>query len=315
MTRIADLELLVRTADLGGLTAAARALDWSPAAASAAVKRMEADWGVPVFVRSTRSLRLSPEGERLLPHVRAALQSMAAARTVAGSARAALSGELQLALPSDLGRHVVLPWLDAFQREHPALALRLHLSDRNSDLLRTPIDVAIRYGDPPSCTQVALPLVPGNRRVLVAAPDYLARHGAPATVAELARRETLRFMLSDRVPAAWKLQIGDQWLAVEVSGRRCANDGEVVKRWAIAGLGIAYKSWLDVAAEVASGRLVHLNPHWGGEAAPLNLVVTGRKQLNAAVRALHGHLQREFSALPVPPAIAAATARTGAGKR
>jgi len=315
MTRIADLELLVRTADLGGLTAAARALDWSPAAASAAVKRMEADWGVPVFVRSTRSLRLSPEGERLLPHVRAALQSMTAARTAAGTARSALSGELQLALPSDLGRHIVLPWLDSFQREHPALALRLHLSDRNSDLLRTPIDVALRYGDPPVDTQVALPLVPGNRRVLVAAPGYIARYGTPAMPADLARHETLRFMLSDRMPATWKLQVGEQWLKVDVSGRRCANDGEVVKRWAIAGLGIAYKSWLDVAPEVAAGRLVHLNPHWGGEPAPLNLVVTGRRQLNAAVRALHAHLLREFSALPVLPPIAAAAARTGAGQR
>lgn len=320
MTRLADLELLLRTAELGSLTAAARALDWSPAAASAAVKRMEADWGAPVFVRSTRSLRLSPEGERMLPHVRAALDSMTAARAAAGNTRTALAGELQIALPSDLGRHVVLPWLDAFQREHPALALRLHLSDRNSDLLRAPIDVALRYGEPPSSAQVALPLVPGNRRVLVAAPDYVARHGIPATPAALEQREALRFMLGDRLPAAWKLQINGEWTSIDIRGSRSSNDGEVVKRWAVAGLGIAYKSWLDVAAEIATGELLHINAHWGGEPAPLNLVVTGRKQLNAAVRALHAHLLREFALLqPLPTLVQAlaptATQRAGAAKR
>ena len=158
MTRLADLELLVRIADLGSLSAAARALDWSPAAASVALKRLEAEWGMAVFVRSTRSLRLSSEGERLMPHVRQALQAMADARTAALSHRTALRGELHIAMPSDLGRHVLLPWLEAFQERHPQLALRLYLSDRNTDLMRAPIDLAIRYGLPADSSQVALPL-------------------------------------------------------------------------------------------------------------------------------------------------------------
>lgn len=117
MSRIADLELLLRTADLGSLTAAAKALDLSPAGASAAIKRLEAQWGVALFVRSTRSLRLSAEGERLLPHLRQALQAIGEARALArGAGRSTvLQGELQLALPSDLGRNVLLPHLEAFQ--------------------------------------------------------------------------------------------------------------------------------------------------------------------------------------------------------
>lgn len=297
MTRIADLELLVRAAELGGLSAAARALDWSPAAASAAVKRMEAEWGVPLFVRSTRSLRPSAEGERLLPHVRQALQALQEGRAAAQAQHQALHGELQLALPSDLGRHVLLPWLEEFQQRHPRLALRLHLEDRNSDLVRTPMDLAIRYGAPDAPSQVALPLVPDNRRVLVASPAYLAQHGSPATPQALGEREALRFMLGGEVPAAWPICVDGQWLQVPVQGRRSANDGEVVKRWALAGLGIAYKSWLDVAAELAAGRLVQLNAHWLGEASPLNLVVPARRQLTPAVRSLRGWLHARFAAM------------------
>ena len=291
MTRMTDLELLVRTAELGSLTAAAKALDWSPAAASAAIKRMEAEWGAPVFVRSTRSLRLSTEGERMLPHIRQALQSLRDAQDAASTRRQSLAGELQVAMPSDLGRSVLLPWLEQFQEKHPRLALRLHLSDRNTDLMRAPLDLALRYGQPPDSTQVALPLAPQNRRVLVAAPGYVARHGIPRVPEELVKHEALRFMLRDEVPRHWRVQVDGKWVEAPVQGRRSCNDGEVVKRWALAGLGLAYKSWLDVAAEVGDGRLQRLNPQWVGEPSPLYLVVPGRAQMTPAARALRDWLK------------------------
>jgi DNA-binding transcriptional LysR family regulator len=301
MTRLADLELLVRIADLGSLSAAARALDWSPAAASVALKRLEAEWGMAVFVRSTRSLRLSSEGERLIPHVRQALQAMADARTAALSHRTALRGELHIAMPSDLGRHVLLPWLEAFQERHPQLSMRLYLSDRNTDLMRAPIDLAIRYGLPADSSQVALPLLPQNHRVLVASPAYLARHPAPTRAQDLLQHEALRFMLGGKVPESWRLKIEGQWTEVPVQGRRSANDGEVVKRWALAGLGLAHKSWLDVSAELAAGSLIHVNPGWSGEPAPLNLVLPGRRQLTPAARALRDWLVQRLTALTVSP--------------
>lgn len=296
MTRLADLELLLRTADLGSLTAAAKALDWSPAAASAAVKRLETQWGVPVFVRTTRSLRLSAEGERLLPHLRQAMQSIGDARAAVASKRTALHGDLQVAMPSDLGRNVLLPWLESFQQRHPKLTLRVHLSDRNTDLMRAPVDVAIRYGAPADSTQVALPLAPGNLRILVASPAYVAKHGVPESAQALGTHEALRFMVRDEIPKTWHLLVDGRWQDVAVSGRRCANDGEVVKRWALAGLGVAYKSKLDVAAELSAGRLLHLRPDWEGEPSPLWLVVPGRRQLTPAARALRDWLARHLEA-------------------
>lgn len=297
MTRVADLELITRIADLGSLTAAAQALDWSPAAASAALRRLEDEWGVAVFVRSTRSLRLSAEGERLLPHIRQALLALGQARHAAASPRQALRGELQISMPSDLGRHVLLRWLEDFQQQHPQLALRLHLSDHNTDLMRAPMDIAIRYGVQSDSTQVALPLLPDNHRVLVASPAYLARHGMPSRTEDLADHEALRFMIAGEVPRTWRLQIEGIWTEVPVYGRRSANDGEVVKRWALAGLGIAHKSWLDVAAELAAGQLVEVNPSWRGEPAPLHMVLPGRRQVTPAARALRTWLQQRIDAL------------------
>jgi DNA-binding transcriptional LysR family regulator len=252
---------------------------------------------VPLFVRSTRSLRLSAEGERLLPQVRQALQLLADGRAAAVAGRAALRGELQLAMPSDLGRNLLLPWLESFQQSHPQLALRLHLADHNADLMRAPVDMAIRYGTPAASAQVALPLAPHNRRVLVASPGYVAQHGVPASADELSQHEVLRFMLRGSFQKSWPLQIDGRWVDVPVNGRRSSNDGEVVKRWAVAGWGIAYKSWLDVASEIAAGRLVQLNPHWVGEPSPLYAVLPGRRQLSPATRALRDWLLQRFEPL------------------
>ncbi len=295
MTRLTDLELLLRTADLGSLSAAAKALDWSPAAASAAVKRLEAQWGVPVFVRSTRSLRLSAQGERLLPHVRQAMQSMEQARA-ATAPSAALRGELKVSLPSDLGRSVLLTHLERFQERHPQLSLRLHLSDSNADLMRLRMDVAIRYGAPPDSSLVALPLAPDNRRVLVASPAYIKRCGVPQSAAELAGHEALRFMMAGAVPDTWRLSVEGVWLDIPVQGRRSSNDGEVVKRWALTGLGIAYKSYLDVAAELNIGQLMSVQPNWQGEPAPLYLMVPGKGQFTPAARALRDWLLAQWAA-------------------
>ena len=297
MTRIADIRLLLQAVDLGSLTAAARALDCSPAAASAAIKRLEAEWRVPLLLRSTRSLRPSPQSERLLPQLRQALAALDLARSAASAQVHSLSGELKLALPSDLGRNLLLPWLEDFMQQHPALQLRLHLGDHNTDLLRNPVDMAVRYGTPKLGSQVALPLASDNRRVLVAAPSYLARHGMPNTADELAQHECLRYMLGGELPSHWPLQVNGQWASAAVQGRRASNDGEVVKRWAVAGLGLAYKSRLDVVHELASGQLVHVNPHWVGEPAPLALIVSGRQQLTHSARALRDHVAERLAGL------------------
>lgn len=289
MLRLDDLQLLVRTADLGSLSAAARLLDISPAVASAALKRLEQQLQARLLLRSTRSLRLTPEGELFLEHARLALQNLEDGRQRLAGSKAGISGLLQLSAPSDFGRNTLLPWLDEFQRAHPQLRVRLLLGDRVSDLFREPVDIALRYGAPEDSSLVALPLAADNRRVLCASPDYLARHGEPQTLEELAGHNCLLYMLGGRLHERWRFQTGKREQSLTVAGDRVSDDADVARRWAVAGAGLVYKSWLDLAGDVQAGRLKVLLPQWLGEQTPLNLICAHRAQLSKPV-----HLLREF---------------------
>ncbi|MCD4484374.1 LysR family transcriptional regulator [Chromobacterium vaccinii] len=291
MVRVDDLQVFIRAADNGSLSAAARQLDLSPAVASAALKRLEQALGAQLLARSTRSLRLTLAGERYLEHARGALDALQAGRLALEQDRRELSGSLSLSMPSDLGRNLLRPWLDDFLRSHPGLGLQLRISDRVADLYRQPVDVALRYGVPEDSSLVALPLMPDNRRVLCASPDYLARHGAPETPQDLRGRQCLRMVLGTAVHERWSFERDGQRQTVAVGGRWLSDDGEVVRRWAVDGCGIAYKSRLDVLADLRAGRLARLLPGYETEATPLCLVTPHRLMLSPAVAALRAHLQ------------------------
>jgi DNA-binding transcriptional LysR family regulator len=211
-----DLDLFVATAEQGGLSAAARLLEISPAVASASLKRLEADLGTALFVRTTRSMRLTVAGERLLARCRPLLDGLRAAEDEVRAGGDAIEGQLQISMPSDLGRHVVLPWLNAFQERHPGVRLRLQLTDRLADIYREPVDIALRFGKPRDSGMVALPLLEDNRRVLCAAPAYLARRGVPASPRDLAAHNCLCFMVDETVNDRWRFRKGDQEIEVTV---------------------------------------------------------------------------------------------------
>ena len=292
MLRITDLELFVRSSALGSFTAAAHEADLLPGQVAAAIKRLERDLDVRLFARTTRSLRLTAEGELYLPTALSVLESLRQGRDNLHGARTTLRGVLQVSAPSDLGRNILLPWLSEFRREHPELTLRFHLSDQVADLFRDPVDVAIRYGLNQEANYIALPLAPWNRRVLVASPDYLARHGRPQALDDLQQHACLLYLQLGRTYDKWRL--GNRTL--QVSGPLFSDDADVVRRWALLGEGIAYKSWLDVSANVASGELEVLLPEHPGELTPVTLVCPHRKQLSPAVSQLHIWLRDRFAA-------------------
>ncbi|RYF01242.1 MAG: LysR family transcriptional regulator [Comamonadaceae bacterium] len=293
MKALQDLEIFVRTVDAGSLSATARMLNLTPAAASAALKRLEAELGVQLLVRSTRSLRLTEQGERFLEQCRPALQTLQQASQQLAAGEQALRGVLKLAAPSDLGRNLLLPWLDEFQDLHPQVHIRLQLSDRMANVYSEPVDAAFRYGKPPDSSLVALPLAPAHRRVLCASPAYLDRRGAPATPRELTAHDCLCFMFHEDVHDRWRFSRGqEQEFTVRVSSGNVSNDGDVVRRWAMLGKGIAYKARFDVANELAQGTLRALCTDWTTEAAPLFMVLPHRRQFTPLLRCV-----RDFIAL------------------
>jgi DNA-binding transcriptional LysR family regulator len=297
MIRFDDLALFVRTAALGSFSSAAREADLLPGQVSAAIQRLERELDIRLFARSTRSLRLTAQGEDYLPYAKQVLATLQEGRECLHSGVDALQGLLQIAAPSDLGRNVLLPWITTFREAHPKLSVRLFLSDQLTDMFRDPVEIAIRYGRADNASFVALPLASDNRRVLVASPAYLQRHGRPRRLDELALHQCLLYVLGGRVYDKWMFPVRGEYRQVAVAGSLFCDDADVARRWAIEGHGIAYKSWLDVCTDVREGRLEVLMPEQPGEAAPLNLICAHRKQFLPAVRQLHEVLKERVSVL------------------
>jgi len=297
MKALQDLEIFVRTVDTGSLSATARGLDLTPAAASAALKRLEEELQAPLFVRSTRSLRLTREGEVFLAHCRPALAALRDAQLELASGRQQVRGMLQLAAPSDFGRNLLLPWLEAFQQMHPEIQYRLHLSDRVTNVYSDLVDAAFRQGEPPDSSMLALPVDLTNRRVLCASPAYLEKHGTPDTPQALAQHICLCFMLGEDVYDRWRFWRDGEEQAVRVGGGNIANDGDVVRLWALAGRGIIYKSRQDVVSDLTAGRLVALCTEWQTEASPMYMVLPGRRQLTPGLRLLREFIGERCAAL------------------
>ncbi|MBC8058219.1 MAG: LysR family transcriptional regulator [Rhizobiales bacterium] len=293
--QLAQLELFLRLADAGSLSAAARELQITPAAASAGLKRLEATLAVRLVERSTRSMRLTPEGELLREHAQRALGVLDDVRSLLGAQRERLEGEIHIAAPSDLGRQVLSPMLDGFLARHPGLRIALHVSDNMHDLLRERVDIAVRYGELRDSSLVARRLHTGPR-ALVAAPAYLAAHGAPAHPRELVQHNCLALYLSGKPQLQWTFRRDGVATAVMVQGNRRADDGALVRQWALEGLGIAYKSTMDVQADLRAGRLISLLPEWQGDRIPVHAIVPARDHMPLRVRRLLDELAARFAA-------------------
>jgi DNA-binding transcriptional LysR family regulator len=292
MIRIDDLAIFVRIASVDSFSAVAREMDLLPSQISTAVKRLERELDIRLFARSTRSLRLTPEGENYLPFAKNVLNSLNAGKACLHQSDTELRGALQIACSSDFGRNILLPWLLEFRGNHPCLMIRLSISDHLSDVYRDPVDVAIRYGLVADADFVSLPLAPNNRRFLAAAPAYLRQYGTPQSIEELKDHLCLRFHLSGKLYDRWAFPLAQgAYHHVNVVGPVISDDADVIRKCALAGEGIIYKSWLDIAQDVQAGRLMLLLPQQMGELFPLNFICPHRKQFTPAIRSLYNYLQ------------------------
>ena len=298
---IADLRVLVQTARGGTLTAAARALGMTPAAASATLKRLEAQLGTRLFERSTRAMRLTPQGQILLDYAQRAFELLHEGESQVAADRATLVGTLRVAAPSDLARTLLLPLFDEFLATHPGLRLQLSVADRVLDVLRDEVDVAIRYGALADSRLVARTLVDA-RPVCSASPDYLRRHGTPRTPQDLAGHNCITFDRGGRRHRAWRFCRDGQWTQVRVDGDRSVDDASLAREWAVAGRGVILKSEIDQRRDLESGALVPLLAEWQTEPYPLHALLPSGRFVPNRVRALVDFLATKFAAIGAAPA-------------
>jgi len=244
-----DLQVVLKVAEFRSITAAAANLDMRTSTASAALKRVEGALGVELFIRTTRQLRLSSAGERYIPQCEKALLMLDQAKRNMKDDLDIVDGELRITLSSDLGRNLVTPWLDEFMENYPSISLKSHISDSNIDFYRDSVDIALRYGSPNDANLYGFKIcnVPA---LLCATQAYLDKNGTPEHPHDLPTHNGLFYQLYDITYDVWEFSHGGTEYKIKMSGNRAANDGDLVRRWCVAGKGLAVKSCLDMSADL-----------------------------------------------------------------
>lgn len=294
--QLEDLQVVLKVAEFRSITAAAANLDLSTATASAALKRVEAKLGTQLFIRTTRQLRLSSAGERYLPQCEQALQLLAQAQHNIKDDQTTIDGELRIALSSDLGRHLVIPWLDEFMAAHPMLSLRANISDSNIDFYRDAVDIALRYGSPTEANLYGFKIC-NIPRLLCASPEYLATHGTPEHPQDLPNHNALLYQLHDIIHDVWEFEGNSEQHKIKMQGNRASNDSDLVRRWCVAGKGLAAKSCLDMADDLLTGRVVSVLPRIQPKPTELWLVFPSRQSITPAARLLRDTLKEKTTAV------------------
>ena len=291
-----DLQLVLKVAEFRSITAAATSLDIRTATASAALKRVESTLGVELFIRTTRRLRLSSAGEKYIPQCKQALLMLDQATQNMKDELDTVDGELRIALSSDLGRNLVTSWLDEFIEANPNVCLRTHISDSNIDFYRDSVDIALRYGYPKDANLYGFKIcnVPG---LLCATQAYLDKNGTPKHPHDLASHNGLFYQLYDVIHDVWTFSRQGTDYKIKVSGNRASNDGDLVRRWCVAGKGLAVKSCLDMSTDLLSGNVVSVMPGFSPRSTELWLICPSRQSITPAVRLLRDTFKKKTTGI------------------
>ena len=288
------MELLVRVANTHSMTLAARQLHLTPAAVSAAVQRIEGAIGIRIFERTTRSLHPTDEGQVVIEGCRDVVDRWQRTLDDARGHHTDLEGAIHLSAPADTTYQLLESVVMDLCLEHPKLRVNLNTSDAVRHLHRDAIDMAIRYGPLHDSTLSARKLAEAAA-VLVAAPSYVAKFGAPDTPQALVEHRCLTLELSSVPMVSWELHGEGEVHTVTVESPLC-GDGHLARRWAIAGMGIAFKSLFDVIEDLESGRLVQVLPAYASGPIAIHAVFPSRRFQTARVRALHAAIASNFAA-------------------
>ncbi|HEY1926233.1 MAG TPA: LysR family transcriptional regulator [Caulobacteraceae bacterium] len=295
MKDIFSLRLYTRVARLGSFSAAARECGLSQPQASRVVADLEAELGVRLLSRTTRAVVLTEAGGEFLARIEPILAALEEAEHSVREG-GELRGLVRMSMPTSFGIRDVIPRLAAFAERHPTLRLQLQLGDRRQDLIRDAVDVAIRLGRLPDSTATAK-LIATIPRVVVASPDYLARHGAPLTPEDLVRHRIVGGTAA-AVPEAWKFRKDGQERDIKLEPHFSTDENEGAIAAATAGLGVTSTSGWACRRELESGALVRLLRDWTLAGIPVHAYFPMGRATRAAARAVIDHLTAAFEREP-----------------
>lgn len=277
-----EMSVFNRVVSTGSLTAAARDLGVSTAAVSRKLAALEARLGVRLLHRTTRKLSLTDEGAVYHEASARILAEIEEADAAAAARRVEPQGVLKVAMPASFGLKHIAPLMPQFAERYPRVQLAFSLSDRSVNVIEEGFDVAIRIAELEDSSLAARRLAP-NRRVVCASPEYLRRHGTPRVPADLLKHNCLT---TTDFHMTWEYRDPQgKRDSVRVSGRHACDNWEVLREWAVAGMGVALKSTWDVREHLDDGSLVLLLPDYAfGPDVAIYAVYPHRRYLPAKTR-------------------------------
>jgi DNA-binding transcriptional LysR family regulator len=297
MDRLANMEAFVRVAETKSFSEAARRLRSSKSLISRQVAALEAELGVRLFHRTTRSLSLTEEGRGYHAQVTRILNEIAEANLSVSQSQAAPRGRLRVSAPMSFGVLHLAPAIRDFLTRYPEVELDLSLNDRYVDVVDEGFDLAIRIGRLTDSSLVARKLA-RHRMILCASPAYLQQHGAPKDPNDLKRHQCLCYSTNSLAPEwTFATKDGKPW-PVAIAGRLHANNGDVLRTASLQGLGITYLPSFIVGADVQASTLVSLLSEFVPTDTAIHAVYPHTRHLSPKVRAFIDFLAERYGPRP-----------------
>lgn len=299
MDKLKAFESFVSVATRGSLTAAAKAEGVAPAIMGRRLDALEAHLGVKLLVRTTRRISLTHEGSAFLEDCQRVLADVANAEASVSEGGVKATGHLRITAPAGFGRRHVAPLVPRFRELHPDVSISLNLSDRVVDMAGEGYDCAVRVGDLPDSSLVSVRIA-DNRRLCVATPAYLQRHGTPRHPSDLLQFDCLTLSSEASQIRGWAFRMPTEGGGTEVGylkpgGPLDCSDGQVLHDWCLSGYGIAWRSTWEVEAEIAAGRLVEVLADFAAPPNGIYVVFPQRKHMPLRVRLWIEYLKQQYA--------------------
>ncbi|RWT16118.1 LysR family transcriptional regulator [Raoultella planticola] len=290
MGRYTELNTFVQVAEKGSFAAAAVNEGVTPAILGRRLDALEKRLGVKLMHRSTRGLRLTEAGERLLDRAKTVLHEFDEVEGDISNSNLAVNGQLSVSAPAAFGRRHIAPHVYAFKQRYPELNLNFNFTDTVLDLVNDGFDMSIRIGEILDPTYVAIKLFP-NQRVVCGTPEYFARCGMLHSLDDLAQHNCLAFSMQGGQQRGWTFQNQGRQVAIKVRGDLACNDGELLLSWVKQGLGIGWRSTWEIHAELQRGELITALDEYALPAYDIQAVFPQQRYLPAKVRLFIDYLR------------------------
>ncbi|MEY5100089.1 MAG: hypothetical protein RJA36_2808 [Pseudomonadota bacterium] len=294
MDRLTELELFVKVAECGSVGGAADALGLSNPAASRHLASLEKRLSARLVERNTRRLYLTSEGQEFYERARTALAELQEAEAAINSSTIDPSGVLKISASLSFSLHQIAPRLKRYHQLYPNVRVHVEAANRYLDMIDHGIDVAIRTREFEPDSNITIRRLGSTRRILCAAPNYLAERGTPKHPQELPAHDFLVYVLANKA-SELRLSRDSESVLVTVQGLLESNDGQVLRRAALDGMGILVQPSYIVYDDIVAGRLVPVLNDWDLPRLQINIAYPSRKYLSAKVRSFIDFMVDEFA--------------------